>query len=84
MDQVLAAGHVVGLSQHELELARDRFAQGINDNIEVINAQTSLAQARDQYVVALTQYHTARINLYFALGQTDSFYLQDIVQNKES
>ncbi|MBF0511995.1 MAG: TolC family protein [Candidatus Omnitrophica bacterium] len=83
MDQVLAASRVVGLAWHELELAQDRFSKGIGDNVELINAQTSLEDARDQYVIALTQYHAARINLYFALGQTDTFYLLDVI-NKDS
>ena len=79
-DQVIAAGHVVGLSKHELDLASDRFMQGVGDNIEVLNAQTALEEARSQYVSALTLYHAARVNLYFALGESNSFYLQDVVQ----
>ena len=82
MEQVSAAGHVVGLAEHELALASDRFSQGVGDNIEVLHAQTALADARDQYVAALTRYHTARINLYFSLGKTDAFYLQDAGQTK--
>ena len=81
--QVDAASHVVGLAEHELTLASDRFTQGIGDNIEVVNAQTALAEARSQYVTSLMQYHTARINFYFALGETESFYLQDVQQKKE-
>jgi len=71
---------VVGLSKHELDLASDRFMQGVGDNIEVLNAQTALEEARSQYVSALTLYHAARVNLYFALGESNSFYLQDVVQ----
>ena len=53
------------------------------DNVEVIAAQTTLASARDTYVSALTQYHVARLNLFFALGQTGSFNLQNTGQEKE-
>lgn len=80
IDQVDAAAHVVSLAEHELDLAGDRFAQGVGDNVEVLNAQTALEDARSQYVSALTQYHAARVNLYFALGETNSFYLQDLVK----
>jgi len=82
VEQVNAAGQVVELSQRELELASHRFSEGVGDNVEVVNAQTALEQARNEYIVALTQYHAARVNWYFALGKTDSFYLQDTTQNR--
>lgn len=77
-DQVRAAGKVVLLAKRELRLAGDRFTQGVGDNIEVLNAQTALAQAREGYITALAQYHLARINFYFALGRSGSFYLPKI------
>ena len=77
LEQVNAAGQVVELSQRELELASHRFSEGVGDNVEVVNAQTVLEQSRDEYIVALTQYHAARINWYFALGKADSFHLKD-------
>jgi len=82
LEQVNAAGQVVELSQRELELASHRFSEGVGDNVEVVNAQTILAQARDEYIAALTQYHAARINWYFALGKTDAFFLQDATQKR--
>ena len=82
MEQVNAAGQVVELSVRELELASHRFAEGVGDNVEVVNAQTVLEQSRDEYIAALTQYHAARINWYFALGKADSFYLQDTTQKR--
>jgi len=77
LEQVNAAGQVVQVSERELELACNRFAQGIGDNVEVVNAQTGLALARDEYVAALTQYHGARMNWYFALGEAEKFFLKD-------
>jgi len=77
LEQVHAASQVVHLADRELQLASHRFAEGVGDNVEVVNAQAALAQARDEYIGALVQYHTARINWYFALGNTDAFYLQD-------
>jgi len=77
LEQVDAAGQVVQVSERELELASNRFAQGIGDNVEVVDAQTGLAVARDEYVAALTQYHGARMNWYFALGKAGEFFLKD-------
>ena len=73
IDQVKAAQQNLQLAERELQMARDRFAAGVADNIEVVNAQTSLEQARDSEVNALAQYNTARINLAFALGRIESF-----------
>jgi len=36
-EQVTAAGHIVGLAEHELSLATDRFSQGVADNVEVVS-----------------------------------------------
>jgi len=84
IEQVRAAGKVVALAQREFELANHRFAQGLGDNVEVVSAQTTLTKARDTYISALTQYHTARINLAFALGKAESFRLQNVPSNEES
>ncbi len=75
--EVDTAAHVVALARQEMDLASHRFAEGVADHIEVINAQASLAGARDAYVAALTQYHGARMNVYFALGEPGSFFLKD-------
>jgi outer membrane protein len=71
--QVRAADESVGLAQRELEMSRDRFRAGVADNLEVVNAQTSLANARDAQINALALYNAARLNLAAALGQAESF-----------
>jgi outer membrane protein len=73
VEQVRAADEGVILALRELEMARDRFSAGVADNLEVINAQTSLADARDAQVMALAQYNAARLNLAAALGRAESF-----------
>jgi len=49
--QVRAADESVTLAQRELEMARDRFRAGVADNLEVITAQTTLANARVSQVL---------------------------------
>ena len=71
--QVRAADETVTLAQRELEMARDRFRAGVADNLEVITAQTSLANARVLQVTALAQHNAARLNLAAALGRAESF-----------
>lgn len=72
-EQVEAAKKVFRLAERELEMSRNLFSAGIGDNIEVINAQTALARSRQQYVFMLFQYNTARVNLYSALGDIETF-----------
>jgi outer membrane protein len=71
--QVRAANESVTLAQRELEMARDRFKAGVGDNLEVVSAQTSLANARDAQVTALAQHNAARLNLAAALGHAEKF-----------
>ncbi|MFL6230714.1 MAG: TolC family protein [Pyrinomonadaceae bacterium] len=71
--QVRAADESVRLSERELEMARDRFRAGVADNLEVVAAQTSLANSRDAQVNALTLYNAARLNLAAALGRAETF-----------
>jgi outer membrane protein len=71
--QVRAAEESVTLAQRELEMARDRFRAGVADNLEVITAQTTLANVRVLQVTALAQHNAARLNLAAALGRAETF-----------
>jgi outer membrane protein TolC len=71
--QVRAADESVTLAERELEMARDRFKSGVGDNLAVVSAQTSLADARDSQVTALAQHNAARLNLAAALGRAETF-----------
>jgi outer membrane protein TolC len=71
--QVRAADETVQLAQRELEMSQDRFRAGVADNLEVVNAQTALANARDAQVTALAQYNAARLNLAASTGRAESF-----------
>ena len=70
---VRAADKSLELAQRELEMARDRFRAGVADNLEVISAQTALAEARAAQVSALAQYNATRLNLAAALGHAQAF-----------
>jgi len=74
-DQVQAAQKMAGLAERELELAQDRFKNGVADNIEVTNAQTALENARQILVSSLAQFNAARLNLASAQGHVQDFRL---------
>lgn len=57
------------LAEDELEQASDRFKAGVASSIEVDNAQTSIATARDLRIDALADEAQARFDLARATGQ---------------
>jgi outer membrane protein TolC len=74
-EQVRAAQQADSLATRELQLAQDRFKNGVADNIEVVNAQTALENARLVVVSSLAQFNIARLNLASALGHMEDFRL---------
>ena len=73
VERVRAADEAMRLAERELEMSRDRFRAGVADNLEVISAQASLANARAAQVQALAAYNAARLNLAAALGRAETF-----------
>ena len=69
-DQVGVARDNLGLANQTLDQARDRFSAGVTDNIEVVQAQGSVATANDNLISALYANHLARVSLARAMGMT--------------
>ncbi len=59
-NEVQVANLGVQLSKEEVDQARDRFKAGVANNIEVIQAQDSLARANDNQIAALYRFNQAR------------------------
>lgn len=72
--QVAVSEKGLELSLKELNLAKDRFAAGLTTNIEVTNAQTSVARARDNQIEALFRFNASRINLARAKGEIEKLF----------
>lgn len=53
----------------ELEQARRRYEAGVANSLEVTDAQTRVARARDNHIAALYLYNQARIDLGQAMGR---------------
>jgi outer membrane protein len=62
------------LSTRELTESRNRFAAGVTNNIEVITAQTSLAQANDSQIGAMYDLQQAKADLALARGRIAEDY----------
>ncbi len=72
--QVAVSEKGLELALKELTFARDRFAAGLATNIEVTNAQTSVARARDNQIEALFRFNASRINLARAKGEIEKLF----------
>ena len=69
--QVTVAKEGLRLAFLELRLARRRFAVGLATNIEVTDAQTRVAQARDNLIEALFNFNASRVDLARAQGRLE-------------
>jgi outer membrane protein TolC len=73
-NEVQVANLGVQLSKEEVDQARDRFKAGVANNIEVIQAQDSLARANDNQIAALYRFNQARADLARSIGQMEKVY----------
>jgi len=69
--QLIVAESNRGLAQDTLRQARDRFAAGVADTIEVVQAQESVATSEQDYISGLYAHYLARLSLARATGDTE-------------
>lgn len=72
-DQVKVAKDGLELAGSELTQARRRYDAGVAIGLEVTDAQTRLARARDNQTAALYKYNLARIDLAQATGKVRQY-----------
>jgi len=73
-DLVSVARSNVDLSTTALQQTTDRFQAGVDDNLPVVQAQSTLAQAQAQYVNSVRQFNQAKLGLARNLGIVDTQY----------
>ncbi len=73
-NEIQVANLGIQLSNEEVLQARDRFRAGVANNIEVIQAQDSLARANDNHIAALYRFNQARADLARSIGQMEKIY----------
>ncbi|MDE1891346.1 MAG: TolC family protein [Betaproteobacteria bacterium] len=69
IDEVHHAQKNLELATTLMNQASDRYKNGVADNLEVVDAQTTLAQARTQFNNAIASQHFAWINFDLARGK---------------
>jgi outer membrane protein TolC len=72
--EVSVEQNAIDLATQTLQQSRDRFSSGVTDNIEVVQAQESLADVNDAYIASLYRYNIAKVSLARAIGFAESNY----------
>ena len=71
-DLVVVAQSNVELANQTLTQARDRFAAGVTDNIEVVQAQESVSSAQQNLISSIYGHNLAKVALARAMGATEA------------
>lgn len=71
-DQVTVARDNLDLANQTLTQARDRFAAGVTDNIEVVQAQESVANANQSLINSIYMHNLAKVQLARAVGGAET------------
>ena len=75
-DLVAVSKSNVDLANQTLTQAQDRFSSGVADNLEVVQAQESVASAQQSYIASVYSYNLAKISLAQAMGIAEQSALQ--------
>lgn len=70
-NQIRVAESNRALAAETLTQARDRFAAGVADTIEVVQAEESVAAAEQDYISSLYAHNLAKATIARAMGQAD-------------
>lgn len=81
-DQVQVAKSNEDLAHQTLEQAQDRFKAGVADNIEVVEAQESVANADQSYISSLYFHNLAKVSLAEAMGIAEQAAMRYLEGNK--
>jgi outer membrane protein TolC len=69
--QVEVARSAVDLAEQTFTQSQDRFAAGVADNLEVVQAQESVASAHESYIQSLYAHNLAKVELARAIGDAE-------------
>src|SRR5215469_16959490 len=79
--QVEVAKTGLDFAQQALVQSQDRFAAGVTNNVEVVQAQQQLASANDQYIASLFGHNIAKVLLARSVGNAEQMIKQYLAGN---
>jgi len=71
-DLVEVARSSVDLANQTLQQSRDRFAAGVTDNVEVVQAQQSVTSADESLISSLYSYNVSKVEFARAIGRAET------------
>ena len=74
LDQVNLARNALKLAETQVAQSQDRFAAGVANNLEVVQAQQALAVASDNYISSLFAYNLAKGTLARSAGAAEKLF----------
>lgn len=69
--QLEVATSALGVAREQVAQSRDRFAAGVTNTVEVVQAQEQLASAEENYISSLFAHNISKLNLARSLGVTE-------------
>jgi outer membrane protein TolC len=75
-EQVQVARENVDLANENLARSKERFAAGVTDSVEVVQAQQALSNANDQYITGAYSHNLAKLQFARAVGVAHASYGQ--------
>lgn len=79
--QVEVAKTGLDFARQALDQSQDRFAAGVTNNVEVIQAQQQLASANDRYIASLFAHNIAKVLLARSIGNAEQMVRQYLAGN---
>jgi outer membrane protein TolC len=70
--QVEVARSSVDLAEQALTQSQDRFTAGVADNLEVVQAQETVASAHESYIQSLYAHNLSKVELAHAIGDAEA------------
>ncbi len=70
-EALLAAQENVNQANKAFEIIENRYKNGLATNLEYLDTQLAVMQAKTNYLNALKDYHNARADIAFAIGLED-------------
>ena len=70
-EQVEVARTSIELAEQTFTQSQDRFTAGVADNLEVVQAQESVASAHESYIQSLYAHNLAKVELAHAIGDAE-------------
>jgi len=73
-EQVTVARENVALANENLARSQERFAAGVTDSVEVVQAQQALSDANDQFISGAYSHNLAKLQFARAIGVAHTSY----------